>query len=610
MSHELLDHLTEKHSGQSLRILRRLLAYFSGHWPMAVLLTGLVASTSLLSTYPILLIKQVVDISSHQEPGGVTRLVVLSLVFLLLKLLGVVTTRALETVSAWVEGHLGHHIRMQAFDHAQMLSLNFYESHRTGELLLRLIGDAEVTVQGFLAPVTSIARCTVEFALLLYFMVSMNWQLTVLGLPFGIVAGVLVVHFGSVFRQRQELARQATDRLWSRLVESLRGMRDIQANNQQSNVDAQLRDVSALVRARTMSANLINSLSGGVNDAIFMFTIASVLLLGGYWTWHGQMSLGTLTAFMMYAHMLVSPVGDLASLYRQLQRIIVSAERIFEIFDHVPTVLDRPNAVAISTLKGDIEFRSISFEYGPDRDILQDVSLHIVPGSRVALVGPSGGGKTTIVKLLARFYDPTTGQILIDGMDLRDMCLDSLRSHLGILFQDIFLFDGTLDANIRFGRTEASAEEMQAVVRGAALGELIDHLPKGLDTMVGENGVKLSAGERQRVGLARVLIKCPSIVILDEPDSSLDTLSTAEIMSRLAEDLNQCTMLIVTHQLATTVDADLIVVLCDGRIVEQGTHEHLYTVGGMYRSMYDAQFCSQIAQRVRVQNPVQRKIVT
>jgi len=589
--------MTEDRLGFSLRTFGRLLSYFSGWWLIAALLGVLVISTSLLATYPIVLIKKVVDTASHQTPGGLTLIIRFSLLFLILQLAAVLTNRTLGLVNVWLEGHLGHRIRMQAFNHVQTLSLNFYESRKTGELLSRLIGDTEITVQGLLAPVTSIARSAVDFAFSLYFMIALDWELTVLCLPAGVIAGTLLVVFGRVLRRRQRLAREAADQLWSRLVDSLRGMRDIQANNQQANVGAQVENISEVVRTRTMSVNLANVVSGGANYIIFLSTIAVMLLFGGYRVWHGWMSYGTLTAFMVYTHKLVDPIADLATFYRQLQKSIVSAERIFRIFDQAPTITDSPDAVVLESPKGEINLRHVSFEYEADSDVLKDVSLHIPAEQRVVLVGPSGGGKTTIVKLLARFYDPAKGQILIDGMDLRDIRLESLRSHLGLLFQDVFLFDGTLDTNIRFGRPEASVEEVEEAARAAGLGELIERLSEGLNTAVGENGVKLSGGERQRVGLARVLLKRPSIVILDEPAASLDTVTTAEIMARLAKELSGRTILIIAHQLSTIVDADLIVVLADGRIVEQGTHEQLYAAGGLYRSMYDAQF---VALRARV----------
>ena len=574
------------------KTLFRLLGYFEGHGFTLFLLALLVIVASFFSTFPLMVIKNIIDLVTRQAPGDWVKLGAHTLLFLSLHVLGVLTSRGLNLISSWIEGHLGHKIRTDAYSHVQILSLNFHESNRTGEKLSRLIGDAEVTVQGVLEPVTMIARVSVTFSFAIFFMVNLDWKLAVIGIPAGLIAGVILTCSGNVLRRCQLTAREATDLLWSKLIENLRGMRDIQAYNQQARVLEDIKIASNDVRSKVLAANFMDSIIGGINDVMFTCTMALILFVGGYRALHGKISYGTLTAFMMYAHMLIDPAAELASLYRRLQRIVVSADRIFRIFDETPEVLNKRNAVQLDKVRGLTQFENVSFVYERDHDVLKKISFVLKPGERVVLVGPSGGGKTTIVKLLARFYDPAEGQILLDGHDLKDIQLESLREHIGVLFQDVFLFDDTIEANIRFGAPDASSAAVYSAAVEAGLRDLIESLEDGLLTRIGEDGVKLSGGERQRVGLARVLLKNPSIVVLDEPTASLDTVTTAEIVGRLERTLRRHTTLIIAHQLGTMVGADRIMYLANGIIAEQGNHEELYGRKGAYRTMYDAQFRS------------------
>jgi ATP-binding cassette subfamily B protein len=293
---------------------------------------------------------------------------------------------------------------------------------------------------------------------------------------------------------------------------------------------------------------------------------------------------------------LYGPVGSLASVYVEVQAALALFERVFEYLDTKSDVVEAPNAVPIHNVRGHIEFRNVSFEYVPGRPALRDVSFAVQPGQMAALVGPSGAGKTTITYLIPRFYDPSDGSILIDGHDLRDVTLDSFRSQMGMVTQETFLFHSSIKENLLYGRPDATQDEIEAACQAAQLHDFIVGLPEGYDTVVGERGLRLSGGEKQRLAIARVLLKDPRILILDEATSHLDSLAEGLIRRALEPLLQGRTTIAIAHRLSTILRADLILVLDNGRLVEQGTHTQLLARDGLYAHIYDEQFRPQEAE--------------
>ena len=333
-----------------------------------------------------------------------------------------------------------------------------------------------------------------------------------------------------------------------------------------------------------------------VMDQISIYTSVAVLGFGGYLVSQGRMTLGELVAFYTYMQMFFGPVVQLTGFAPAISEGAVSAERLLTLMAYVPEIKEREHAIHMYHAKGHVRFENVSFGYAPNRMVLQEFDLDVEPGLKVALVGPSGSGKSTIASLLMRFFDVTNGRILLDGEDIRDLSLDSLRRNVGIVLQESFLFSGTIEENIRYGKQETSFEEVVEAAKMANAYEFIRELPLGFRTEVGENGVSLSGGQKQRIAIARTVLHNPSVLILDEATSALDTISEAVVQQALDKLMANRTTIIIAHRLSTVRNADRIVVLKDGRIAQSGRHEELLCQDGPYRRLYAMQLKEQKEQ--------------
>ncbi|WP_309121999.1 ABC transporter ATP-binding protein [Paenibacillus sp.] len=481
-------------------------------------------------------------------------------------------------------------MRKALYAHMQKLSFRFFDNNKTGHMISRLTTDlfeiGEVAHHGpedlFIAIMTLMGA----FVLMLF----LNWKLALL--TFAIIP--IIMWLVIVANKRMT---KAVDRMYrdiadfnARVEDSIGGIRVVQAFANERH-EKKLFDVNNL---RFRDAKILQYKIMGVNLSIsyllMRFVSVFVLVSGSYFVIEGELSAGEFVGFILLTNVFFRPIEKINAIIESYPKGIAGFKRFMEIMETAPDVADAPNAVAVGKLRGDIRYEGVSFGYEGQRNVLSGIDLSIRAGETIAFVGPSGAGKTTLCSLLPRFYDASEGRITIDGMDIRDMTLESLRRNIGVVQQDVFLFSGTLRENISYGKLGASEEELLEAARRARLEQFIQAQPLGLDTVVGERGVKLSGGQKQRLAIARMFLKNPPILILDEATSALDTETEAAIQQSLAELSEGRTTLVIAHRLATIKHADRIVVVTEDGIAEQGRHEELLATGGVYSRLHQAQF--------------------
>ncbi len=484
-------------------------------------------------------------------------------------------------------------MRSQIFEEIQALSFRFFDQHEAGDLMSRLVNDTQVINQMFGEGLTRVLRMSLGLAGIVLSMLLLNWRLTLASfavLPLALAATVV---FSRMARQAFRRTRKTIGEVSAELQENIAGVREVQAFSRELESLSEFRAVNERNRVANVEAGTLMAAFMPLLDVLSTMAIAIVVGYGGYLVLAFNpplVSIGVIVAFLTYVRRFYQPIREMANLYGQLQAALAGAERIFELLDTPIEIADAPDAVELPTIQGRIEYEHVSFAYKDNEPVLQDISFTVEPGQTVAVVGPTGAGKTTIANLLARFYDVGAGSVRVDGYDVRKVRMRSLRQQIGIVPQDTFLFSGSVMENIRYGRLEATDEEVIAAAQLANAHQFIERLPQGYKTEVGERGATLSRGNRQLLAIARAILKDPRILILDEATSSVDTRTELAIQRALKTLLQGRTSLVIAHRLSTIRNADLVLVLDKGRIVERGTHDSLLAQGGLYHQLYMSQF--------------------
>jgi len=578
-----------------MSILKRLFSYVRPYWKSLIVTGILLLLHAGLRLLPPLFQREIVD----QVIGGrdLSRLSAMIVV-----LIGVhVLSQFVDFGDLYIRHALGERVifdlRVRIYAHLQRLSLSFFERTSTGELMSRVTNDVNALEQfithGVALTAVDLLRLLGASAVLL----ALDWQLALVVL---IPLPIMALGLRWFNRRARPIYRRVRDRLGdinAKLQDNLAGIRVIQAFGQEEVELAHFRDTSErYYRERVRGIRTWSTFFPALR---FVSTLGGVLVLGfgARMVVNGQLSLGTLVAFLSYIISFYDPLRRLTEVDNVFQQAIAAGERIFELLDEVSEVQDAPDAIALDEIEGDVVFDDVHFRYGDgdlstspgQREVLHDVEFHMAPGEVVALVGPSGAGKTSIANLLCRFYDPIHGRILVDGHDLRQVQIRSLRRHVAVVLQDTFLFNTTVRENLRYGKPDASEEEMAAAARAAYAHEFIQQLPQGYDTEIGQRGVKLSGGQKQRLALARAILADPRILILDEATSSVDAEAEYLIQQALDEVMKGRTSLVIAHRLSTIRNADKIIALEEGRIREVGDHHELLARGGLYSQLYQRQ---------------------
>lgn len=484
-----------------------------------------------------------------------------------------------------------HDVRREVFAALQRLSINYFENRSTGEIMSRVTNDTEHVERIFIDGLEGVLTASLTLIGITVMLFTLNWRLAALALlpiPALILsAGWFTKRVHGYYHQ----IRKHSAELSGYLQDALSGIRETMGFNRHAEEQGRFDRLSRAYSDSNLKAMYLWSLySPGM---IFLGSLGTVLILwyGAHEVLAGRLTVGELVLFLSYLALFYVPINQIHSVNHMLQHALAASERVFEVLDAVPEVRNRPGVVAPpGKVRGGVAFEGVGFHYRPDVPVIKGLTAAVAPGERVALVGPSGAGKSTLLKLLMRFYDVTDGAILIDGTDIRDLPLAYLREQIGLVQQEPFLFNGTVRDNILYADPTAAQQRVEAAARAARAHEFITALPEGYDTWIGERGVKLSVGQKQRVSIARVLLKDPPIVVFDEATSNIDTETEVKIREALNELTKGRTTFIIAHRLSTLQDVDRILVLEAGHLVEEGRHEDLLSRGGLYAGLYDAQF--------------------
>lgn len=575
---------------KSMETLKRILNYI-GQYRWGVIMSLILALiTVALTLYVPILTGRAVDHIVGQgnvDFAGLTRI--------LWKILGAV---GLTAISQWLMNHINNtityrvvkDIRTRAFNHLETLPLSYIDAHPSGDIISRIIADIDQFSEGLLMGFTQLFTGVLTIAGTLLFMLSIHPAITLVVVvltPVSLfVASFIAKKTFIMFRHQSETRGELT----ALTDEMLGNMKVVQAFGYQEETQKQFEEINNRLAGYSLRATFFSSITNPSTRFVNSMVYAAVGITGAYAVIRGFMTVGQLTSFLSYANQYTKPFNEISGVVTELQNALASAARVFELIDEKAILDDKPDAAELAHVDGKVQLTNVDFSYTPDRKLIENFDLDVKPGQRVAIVGPTGCGKTTIINLLMRFYDVDSGSIRVEGMDIRDITRKSLRTNYGMVLQETWLKTGTIRENIAYGRPNAPEEEIIRAAKEAHAHGFIMRMPEGYDTVISEDGGNLSQGQKQLLCIARVMLCLPPMLILDEATSSIDTRTEIRVQKAFARMMEGRTSFIVAHRLSTIREADVILVMRDGHIVEKGRHEELLERGGFYAEIYNSQF--------------------
>ncbi|HLA06855.1 MAG TPA: ABC transporter ATP-binding protein [Anaerolineales bacterium] len=540
-----------------------------------------------------------VDMASMTDDQRIEGLFRLIMVVVGLYVLGAIVTGMTFFSMSWTGQHVLRELRLDVFSHMHDLSLSYYSEHEAGDLMSRITNDTSAIEQAFSFALVQVIGGAFLLVWVAYNMLTASLPFALLSLSITPVMFIATAYFSAQARKAFRTSRREIGNVNAELQESIAAVREVQAFNRADENIEQFKEVNAANRDANVRAVSFTSALAPALEALSYVALAIVVGSGGWALLKGQtlfgatVTFGLVITFMAYVQRFNQPIQQIAVLWTNIQNAIAGAERIFNILDEEAAIAEKPNAIKMPQIRGLVEFNNATHSYEDGVPVLRDVSFIAQPGQTIAIVGPTGAGKTTIINLLPRFYDVTSGSVKIDGIDVRDVTMQSLREQIGIVLQDTFLFSQSVRENVRFGRPNATDEEVMAAIKLANADSFIERLPDKYETVLGERGSGLSQGQRQLLSIARAALSDPKILILDEATSSVDTRTERLIQKAFDELLRGRTAFVIAHRLSTIRNADMILVLKAGEIIERGRHEELLTRQGFYYDLYMSQFKKQ-----------------
>jgi len=586
-----------------LSLIRQLVRPY--RWTLLLILLAMLVETamSLAAPWPLKIIIDNVA-GGHRLPvwlrdmlgaaiGNESRMhiaVLAAVATLLIAVIGAIASYIDNYLTESVGQYVAHDLRLRMFHHLQRLSLGYYGTHQTGALLSTITTDIQ-TIQSFASGSTlDILVDLLTIVCMLALMFWLNWDFTLIALAVTPFLLFFVSRFKRAVKKATHTVRKEQTEIVAVVQQALESMQVIKAFDGEGIEENQLSTVSRATVEAALAARRVKSLLSPVVSITVALCTAVVLWRGAYLILAGLMTVGALTVYLSYLTKFFKPVKDLATTTNAIAQAAVGVDRIRAVLETDEVIPEKEDAVEPRNIKGEIVFEHVAFAYADNPAVLKDVCFHIKPGQLVGIVGPTGGGKSTVVSLIPRFYDVSSGTVTIDGRDVRDYKLHPLRDQIGYVLQDTVLFRGTILENIAFGRPSATRQEIVEAARLANADEFIDRMPHGYDTMVGERGLTLSGGQRQRIGIARVMVRNSPILLLDEPTAALDTESERLVIDALEKLMKGRTVITIAHRLTTIRDADQIIVISGGVVAENGTHDELIALDGIYAALHRTQF--------------------
>lgn len=580
---------TEKRTGQ-IETLKKVLNYIRKYWILVGLSLILAALTVLLTLYVPILTGDAVDMIL--EKGKVD----FSGVFSIMKKIAVAVM--ITAVAQWVmntcNNHITYHvvkdIREAAFHRLEELPLKYLDSKAYGDIVSRVVADVDTFADGLLMGFTQLFTGVLTIFGTLIFMMMTNVPIALVVVcitPVSfLVARFIATRTYSMFKLQSETRGEQT----SLIEEMIGNQKIVKTFSREEAVKEQFSEINGRLEKCSLKAIFFSSLTNPCTRFVNSLVYAGVGIFGAFVAIKGGISVGRLSCFLSYANQYTKPFNEISGVVTELQNALACAGRIFELIDEEPQIPEAENAKVLENAQGNVKLENVYFSYVPEKKLIENFNLEVKPGQRVAIVGPTGCGKTTVINLLMRFYDVNSGSIKVDGTDIRDMTRGSLRTNYGMVLQETWLRTGTIRDNIRMGKPEATEEEVIQAAKAAHAHSFIKRLPQGYDTVITEDGGSLSQGQKQLLCIARVMLCLPPMLILDEATSSIDTRTELKIQNAFATMMEGRTSFIVAHRLSTIQEADIILVMKDGNIIEQGNHESLLAKGGFYANLYNSQF--------------------